>query len=1279
MVLRRDLYYELILLQKKLSNTLLDGKHKQDILDRINEVSNKIELENQHIHLDVNETSLIEFRQQIINKYPDLEDIFLLFWFTFSPFLDVDETLTYNGFEKFSSLLQNSLLGNKNDNDNKRIAKLDHGFYTRIYGNIDKVAFFDILFRTLVDWTDKDDILHYTCFMWTLLTNIADLNWNPPKLRSKREIRHILKDNEMKMFSAYFEGKAIREASLKHYEYWKSVDTKAKLRVATRRVGSNLNEKQIQAIVDIYYSKVTISSGDNDGLADSDDDNNDNDSKDNNDSKKDTFLNDTNNDTTDTNININNNNDSKKKKLNFEYEYYERLKNVKRKVNSWNNRKLNVYTWDPEDRVMIDAIYEDRGFALKYFENDDYIEEQMEAANVRSINILRKFNKDFKARETMYLKKYVAREREVKQKVIVPSKPKSKPRVTPQMVRAKEMVKERGIGAFMAATKSGASKASKKSWETLAKIMENRNKRRFKRESMIMQKNVTTPPTLTLEEIKEEEDENEQLEELEELLNQQLREEDEIEKTIGKLSSEELQQLQLEAKLNEEKNIEEHDIDGELLEESNIMSEEEALAYVKNNLDSPDDMTDNMTDNITDLDSYYSYHTFSPSRVLKKNWSNHLKPISQSAFLVLRSSPAPETNLKMKVELENRKVIRKGKDPLFPRSFITNTGEFLTADNCRYYPKQKFKEEIASKFQAKKSLNDAIKKSKESIHNQIIRDIRHIKEDIESTKKIQEMKNEKRFDQIKRYKQFRRQMLAYLKETKNVKATDCMRFMNEKMVSIIIQRYNNIDPDILMNELFETVEQSDRFHSNSSNNRADRTSSLIPPCRSLSGETAVFIDEDLKILNENDQSFENISEVSGLVLDTDNYDNYDNNDNDDNNSPSSYKSIEVITTKQLLRGKFSPLAVSRSIHPDQETFNRKNWNASNPGWYTLGSGFRSQSPMSPSSPTNSPSNSKATSRSPSPTRIKGTVTSPNKLFFENESKMLPYENFIPNDESQMSEGIMMNALIKSIETSYDNIDDLSIDDSVKSEEKDSIKSPTIEFPKVRNVYTPESPGDMLIIKYGNNNNNKLLELQSRQNTPARPSDELYALYSDASLNQLTRPTSPGDGEQSNDSISVNTTNLIISQNKKSMRLQPITPPAIFNEIRSYSPGISPSLFDNEKHFERRIIQKSSSTINIRKTTKYNQLKLFPSKSNSLERSDDNIKNEDINDEMSINKDKIINKLNQLKLKEPGNALHPTKSKTIEGRYRSGTSVTPKRELLNILAGRDKNIRPFCGM
>ena len=51
---------------------------------------------------------------------------------------------------------------------------------------------------------------------------------------------------------------------------------------------------------------------------------------------------------------------------------------------------------------------------------------------------------------------------------------------------------------------------------------------------------------------------------------------------------------------------------------------------------------------------------------------------------------------------------------------------------------------------------------------------------------------------IRSYKLFRRRMLAYLKETKNPNTTDCMRFMNEQMVNIILNRYDNIDPNELM-------------------------------------------------------------------------------------------------------------------------------------------------------------------------------------------------------------------------------------------------------------------------------------------------------------------------------------------------------------------------------------------------------------------------------------------------------------------------------------------------
>ena len=41
-------------------------------------------------------------------------------------------------------------------------------------------------------------------------------------------------------------------------------------------------------------------------------------------------------------------------------------------------------------------------------------------------------------------------------------------------------------------------------------------------------------------------------------------------------------------------------------------------------------------------------------------------------------------------------------------------------------------------------------------------------------------------------------MLTFLKESKNPHSTDCMRFMNEQMVNIILNKYNNIDPNILI-------------------------------------------------------------------------------------------------------------------------------------------------------------------------------------------------------------------------------------------------------------------------------------------------------------------------------------------------------------------------------------------------------------------------------------------------------------------------------------------------
>ena len=351
---------------------------------------------------------------------------------------------------------------------------------------------------------------------------------------------------------------------------------------------------------------------------------------------------------------------------------------------------------------------------------------------------------------------------------------------------------------------------------------------------------------------------------------------------------------------------------------------------------------------------------------------------------------------------------------------------------------------------------------------------------------------------------------------------------------------------------------------------------------------------------------------------------------------------ETISTKELLAGKFSPLATVRSIHPDQDAYgNRKYWNAMSPGWYTLGSGFRSQSPSSPRS------------RSPSPTRSPKTIRT-NYIDHPSDGAEI---TSIDVGDSQMSEGI--NLLRSYNDAINDNGDDLSIDDSIDGDTKDKITkldSPSVEIPSVRIIYTPEVPPDST--KYV-----MISELSfSREGTPAvtrGPNSDIFE--------QQRMSLDAGSSD------SVNTTNIIINQNKNLMRLHPITPPAMFSDPQSFSVGISPKLFDNSKSFERRIIRNSHqpSTILMRKSSKYNQLQLFPSRSLEHVNVDD--------DDFSINKDKVILKLNELKVKETGNALYSTKSKTIEGRYRSGTSITPKRELLNILAGRDKNLKPFCGM
>lgn len=363
-------------------------------------------------------------------------------------------------------------------------------------------------------------------------------------------------------------------------------------------------------------------------------------------------------------------------------------------------------------------------------------------------------------------------------------------------------------------------------------------------------------------------------------------------------------------------------------------------------------------------------------------------------------------------------------------------------------------------------------------------------------------------------------------------------------------------------------------------------------------------------------------------------------------------------------GKFSPLAAVRNIHPEQHG-NRKNWNESSPGWQTFGSGFRSQSPTSIqiSNSHNHQSHFPSTKISSSDDIIEE-YHNLDLRESDMSGELKSNNSYHDNDDNDIYDNALNKNLFTADIDNNNNDDDKSIDDSIDGERKNTIfvklDSPREEAPSQRFVKTPE------------------LHL-SREVTPA---SNKKIISNDMIKKKLLHESIPqenpsfyfeGEGSKT-DVMSVNTTNMIINQNKNSMKLQPITPPALFS-VDSFSIGISPQLFDTKLFEKSRLVRSNNnqaSAIRIRKSTKYNELKLFPSKSVG------NISNSV--DVVSISKDKIIEKLNELKLKEATNCLYSTKSQTIEGRYRSGKSITPKRELLNKLHGRGvKVLRPFCGM
>lgn len=88
---------------------------------------------------------------------------------------DSDE-LSRDGYIKFHVAIQRAIVGNQlNDDDLEFNAEVDWEHDLRVYGAIDEITFYDVLFELIEHVIEFQDSLHYTAFAWALLNAVAGI------------------------------------------------------------------------------------------------------------------------------------------------------------------------------------------------------------------------------------------------------------------------------------------------------------------------------------------------------------------------------------------------------------------------------------------------------------------------------------------------------------------------------------------------------------------------------------------------------------------------------------------------------------------------------------------------------------------------------------------------------------------------------------------------------------------------------------------------------------------------------------------------------------------------------------------------------------------------------------------------------------------------------------------------------------------------------------------------------------------------------------------------
>jgi hypothetical protein len=181
----------------------LSEEQRQGMLKNIVELRNKLDSVDSQV-----DPAEIAARRDFLNKNKGMLDVFNTFWVILLVHT-TDGYLSKEGYTKFHRAIEIALAGEATFKEiDQQTVDIDWTYDKLLYGNLNKLAFFDMLFEIIETWTEIVDPTYYASFSWALLDSVADTAAHPPRLRPFREMRCITKlENEavstVPLFSCY--------------------------------------------------------------------------------------------------------------------------------------------------------------------------------------------------------------------------------------------------------------------------------------------------------------------------------------------------------------------------------------------------------------------------------------------------------------------------------------------------------------------------------------------------------------------------------------------------------------------------------------------------------------------------------------------------------------------------------------------------------------------------------------------------------------------------------------------------------------------------------------------------------------------------------------------------------------------------------------------------------------------------------------------------------------------------------------------------------------------